>query len=213
MPEEGGHLSLLLIGVCTAHLLHRVAAQGDLVRHGSTVRSQPCASLGDQPCDFPGRDAGRPGDNLWPAPRRDSVVRVPISVRPRTLVWRGLRRRCGRCGATGIFRSYFELRDRCPRCGYRLERDEASFAGVWLLNYSFTILPLLGLMTYMVYLLANGRDVSVWWFVAAAAVIVVVLPIVLYPVAKSLWAAVDLAMRPLEPVEEAEAALYEVPDE
>jgi hypothetical protein len=84
---------------------------------------------------------------------------------------------------------------------------------VWLLNYSFTIVPLLGLVTYMVYLLANGREVSVWWFVAAAAVIVVVLPIVLYPVAKSLWAAVDLAMRPLEPVEEAEAALYEAPDE
>jgi hypothetical protein len=28
-------------------------------------------------------------------------------------------------------------------------------------------------------------------------------------VAKSLWASIDLAMRPLEPVEEAEAAIHE----
>lgn len=46
-----------------------------------------------------------------------------------------------------------------------------------------------------------------------SAVIVIVLPIVLYPVAKSLWAAIDLAMRPLEPVEEAEAALHAAPEE
>jgi uncharacterized protein (DUF983 family) len=126
-----------------------------------------------------------------------------------TIVWRGFRLRCGRCGGRGIFRSYFELRERCPRCGYRLERDEAAFTGVWLLNYTFTILPLLALLGYMVYLLASDRPVSVGWFVVAAAVIVTVLPIVLYPVAKSLWASIDLAMRPLEPVEEAEAAVHE----
>ena len=99
---------------------------------------------------------------------------VPISVRPRTIVWRGARRRCGRCGAKGVFRSYFELHERCPRCGYRFERDEAAFTGVWLLNYSFTIVPLLVLLGYMVYLLANGREVPVGWFLAASAVIVVI---------------------------------------
>lgn len=128
------------------------------------------------------------------------------------MVWRGLRRRCARCGARGIFRSYFELRERCLLCGYRFERDEASFTGVWLLNYAFTILPLLVLLAYMVYLLAEGRPVNVWAFAGAAAVIVVLLPIVLYPVAKSLWASIDLAMRPLEPIEEAEAALHAEPE-
>jgi uncharacterized protein (DUF983 family) len=136
---------------------------------------------------------------------------VPTSVGTGTIVWRGLRRRCGRCGAKGIFRSYHELRERCPRCGYRFERDEAAFTGVWLLNYSFTILPLLALLAYMVAVLAGGESVNVWAFVAAAAVVVVVLPIVMYPIAKSLWASIDLAMRPLEPVEEAEAALHAEP--
>jgi uncharacterized protein (DUF983 family) len=124
------------------------------------------------------------------------------------MVWRGLRRRCARCGARGIFRSYFELRERCPRCGYRFERDEAAFTGVWLLNYSFTILPLLTLLAYMVYVLSEGRTINIWAFAGVAAVIVIALPIMLYPVARSLWASIDLAMRPLEPVEEAEAALH-----
>ena len=127
------------------------------------------------------------------------------------MVWRGLRRRCARCGAKGIFGSYFELRERCPRCGYRFERDEASFTGVWLLNYSFTIFPLLALLGYMIYELSAGGGINVWAYAGVAAVIVVVLPIVLYPLAKSLWASIDLAMRPLEPVEEAEAALHAEP--
>jgi uncharacterized protein (DUF983 family) len=129
------------------------------------------------------------------------------------MAWRGLRRRCARCGVKGIFRSYFELRERCPRCGYRFERDEASFTGVWLLNYAFTILPLLALLAYMVYELSEGDGINVWAYAAVAAVIVVVLPIVLYPLAKSLWASIDLAMRPLEPVEEAEAALHAEPED
>jgi uncharacterized protein (DUF983 family) len=140
---------------------------------------------------------------------RPTMPERGLRVGTGTIVWRGVRLRCGRCGAKGIFRSYFELRARCPRCGYRLERDEAAFTGVWLLNYTFTILPLLVLLGYMVYVLAQGRPVSVGWFVLVAAVIVTVLPIVLYPVAKSLWASIDLAMRPLEPVEEAEAAVHE----
>lgn len=131
---------------------------------------------------------------------------------PSTLVWRGARRRCARCGSRGIFRSHFELRERCPRCGYRFERDEASFTGVWLLNYGLTLLPLLGLLVVMVVLLARGDDTPVLTFLAIAGVIVVVVPIVMYPFAKSLWASIDLAMRPLDPVEEAEAATQAATD-
>jgi uncharacterized protein (DUF983 family) len=129
-------------------------------------------------------------------------------TRPTTMVWRGARRRCGRCGSPGIFRSYFELKDRCPRCGYRFERDEAAFTGVWLLNYGFTLIPLLGLLVVMVVRLARGDDTPLVPFLIAAAVIVVLIPIVAYPFAKSLWASIDLAMRPLDPVEEAEAAVH-----
>jgi hypothetical protein len=45
------------------------------------------------------------------------------------------------------------------------------------------------------------------WLVAAVAIAIIV-PIAMYPRAATTWAALDLAMRPLEPVEEAEAALH-----
>jgi uncharacterized protein (DUF983 family) len=133
---------------------------------------------------------------------------MAVGGRPTTIVARGIRRRCGRCGGRGIFRSYFELRERCPTCGYRFERDEAFFTGVWLLNYGVALVPLLGLLVLLIVWLAAGKDVPIPLFLGVAVAVAVVMPIVAYPIAKSTWAAIDLAMRPLEPVEEAEAALH-----
>ncbi len=54
--------------------------------------------------------------------------------------------------------------------------------------------------------------ITTWPDISAAAVLVpcvaiaVVVPVVFYPVSYTLWAAVDLASRPLEPAEEADAA-------
>ena len=36
-----------------------------------------------------------------------------------------------------------------------------------------------------------------------------VLPVITYPFAKTTWTAIDLAARPLEPVEEADAAVHD----
>jgi uncharacterized protein (DUF983 family) len=128
----------------------------------------------------------------------------------RTVVWRGLRRRCGRCGSKRIFRSYFQLHERCPRCGYKFEREEGFFTGVYLVNYSVTALLLVvEIVAFMLVALANNGDVSlVPWLVGGAA-IAIFCPLLLYPYAKSTWAAIDLAARPLDPVEEAEAAQHD----
>jgi uncharacterized protein (DUF983 family) len=126
------------------------------------------------------------------------------------LIWRGLRRRCARCGSKRIFRSYFQLHERCPRCGYKFEREEGFFTGVYLVNYSVTALLLVvEIVAFMVVALASDGDVSlVPWLVGGAA-IAIVCPLLLYPYAKSTWAAIDLAARPLDPVEEAEAAQHD----
>ena len=46
-----------------------------------------------------------------------------------TMLARGFTKRCGRCGSRGIFQSYFKLRERCPRCGYRFQREAGAFTG------------------------------------------------------------------------------------
>lgn len=130
-------------------------------------------------------------------------------------VLRGLRRRCGRCGERDIFTSYFKMRERCPRCGYRFSREEGAFTGVMLMNMVLTF----GLMwaAFIAWIMWRGvtgdDDLALWPFAASAAALAVVGPALFYPFAASWWAAIDLAMRPLDPVEEAEAALHAEPGE
>jgi len=134
------------------------------------------------------------------------MERTPV----RGVVWRGLRRRCGRCGAKRIFSSYFQLHERCPRCGYKFEREEGFFTGVYLVNYAVTALLLvIEIFAFLLVAVASDGDVSlVPWLVGGAA-IAIFCPLIVYPYAKSTWAAIDLAARPLDPVEEAEAAQHD----
>ena len=47
---------------------------------------------------------------------------------------RALTRRCPYCGGPGIYEGYFALRERCPSCGVRFEREEGYFLGAYALN-------------------------------------------------------------------------------
>src|SRR6187455_3608327 len=79
-----------------------------------------------------------------------------------TLVWRGLRRRCGRCGARRLFTGYFHLRERCPKCGYKFAREEGFFTGVYLMNYAFTALVLVAeIMFWIGLVIASDGGVSI----------------------------------------------------
>jgi uncharacterized protein (DUF983 family) len=126
------------------------------------------------------------------------------------MIGRGLRRRCGRCGARGLFDSWFRLKERCPRCGYRFAREEGFFTGVYLINIAVTEGAMF--VALMVFIVVRG--VANWSFpllpiLLATAVAAIVVPILFYPFAATTWAAMDLAMRPLEPIEEAEAIVVE----
>lgn len=102
------------------------------------------------------------------------------------------------------------MHERCPRCGYKFEREEGFFTGVYLVNYAVTALLLVVVIfAFLLVAGANDGDVSlVPWLVGGAA-IAIFCPMFLYPYAKSTWAAIDLAARPLDPVEEAEAAQHD----
>lgn len=123
-----------------------------------------------------------------------------------TGMMRGARRRCARCGASDIFDGWFRLKPRCPRCGYRFVREEGSFAGVYLLNFAVTeALMFALLMVYVLWRGITGTDAPIWPFLLGCSAFAVLAPIGFYPVAASLWAAIDLLMRPLDPDEELDA--------
>jgi uncharacterized protein (DUF983 family) len=122
-------------------------------------------------------------------------------------VWRGVRRRCGRCGSRGVVQG-FRLRDRCPRCGYQFTREEGFFTGVFLVNFGVTLAVLwVVLMGYTLWRAATDAGSGLTVILVVCVAIGVVLPVVAYPFALTTWAAIDLVLRPLEPEEEAEAAL------
>jgi len=124
-------------------------------------------------------------------------VDEPLPLTPSRLVWRGLRRRCPMCGRRGIFEGWFAQRDRCPACNF----PTARVADQWLGAYGMNVLVSFSLLAVSI-----GVGFAVTYPDPPVAVLLVVLlttaavfPVVFYPVAKSLWAAIDLAMRPPEP--------------
>ncbi len=127
-----------------------------------------------------------------------------------TMLARGFAKRCPRCGSKGIFRSYFTMHERCPACGYRFQREAGAFTGglmmAWVFTLVFMIVPLL---VYIFWRGITGNDdLAFAPFAIASVVFAVVIPLVGYPFTASSWAAIDLASRPLEDDEIAEAEAH-----
>jgi aspartyl-tRNA(Asn)/glutamyl-tRNA(Gln) amidotransferase subunit C len=51
---------------------------------------------------------------------------------------RGMANRCARCGARGIFRSYYRLHPTCRTCGMRFERESGEWTGALMIIIAFT---------------------------------------------------------------------------
>jgi hypothetical protein len=96
------------------------------------------------------------------------------------------------------------MRPRCRSCGYRWERQPGFSLGATTINTIVTF-GLFGLVM-LVGFIATYPDIAAVPILVGSIAIAVVVPIVFYPVSYTVWAAIDLAMRPLEPAERADAA-------
>ncbi len=113
---------------------------------------------------------------------------------------RGLVRRCPICGQGKLFRRWFTMVDRCPQCGLRFERIEGHWLGALGMNtiVSFTIL----FVVVVAGLVLSAPDFEMAPLLLAAALTAIVLvPLAFFPSSKTLWTAIDVIMRPLEPGE------------
>jgi uncharacterized protein (DUF983 family) len=122
------------------------------------------------------------------------------------LVWRGVTKRCPYCGASGQFEHWFRLKERCPRCANRLEREPGFFIGAYFLNFCL-MQVVLGIWLVVAFALTLP-DPPIPLVLGVALTIAVVVPLVGYPFSKTTWSALHLAMMPLEPDEEADAAVF-----
>ncbi len=118
---------------------------------------------------------------------------TPAIPRIPTLLLRGLTKRCPWCGKGNLFRRWFTLSERCPRCGLRFEREEGAFLGSLAINFGVTSLAFIAVLVTWIAL--TLPDPPVVLITVASVAIALVLPLVIYPFAKTTWAAIDILLR------------------
>ena len=115
------------------------------------------------------------------------------------MLWRGVRRKCPRCGSGRVFRSWFKMVDRCPRCGLRFERESDFWLGAYVVNLAVTEgLLVVALLAYVFRAVSDPTTPSAP-VLLTVVVFAVGAPVAFFPFSRTIWAAIDLAMRPVPP--------------
>lgn len=140
--------------------------------------------------------SGRGRDRPRPHARKPSLYPMPSG--PRMLL-RGLTRACPACGRRGLFRRGVEMVEDCPRCHLHFERIEGHWLGAVGMN---TIVTFAALFVSLGISLAIGYpEFPMVPLIAVNVVVALVVPVVFYGSSKTLWTAIDILLRPLEPHE------------
>ena len=127
------------------------------------------------------------------------------------MLLRGMVRHCPRCGSGAIFTSWFRLAERCPGCRLRLERENDFFLGGYVINLAVTEgLLAVALLAYVLRLAAHPGT-SIVPVLVTGLVIAVILPVLFFPFSRTIWMAVDLAMRPVARGDDADAPPVDEP--
>ncbi len=115
------------------------------------------------------------------------------------MIGRGLVKRCPLCGGGGLYTGWFRMRERCPGCGYLFEREEGFFLGAYVINLGVTEgLLIVGGIIPLIIFLSGNPEASVIPFIVVGLAVAVVAPIAFYPFSRTLWAAIDLIIRPVD---------------
>jgi uncharacterized protein (DUF983 family) len=138
------------------------------------------------------------------------VNTIRSDARPVTMVLRGLRLRCPRCGGGKLFHHWFKLKERCPTCGYKIDRE--ANGGFWLGGYVMNVVFGEGILAlYLIYFAGRAIDtpdmrIAPW--LTIAIVLALVPPLLFWPLSRTTWMSIDLLLHPLEPWEVADADLH-----
>lgn len=119
-----------------------------------------------------------------------------MALSARTMLTRGLLKRCPVCGQGRLFRRWIRMLKVCPRCGYRFHRNPGQWLGSWFLNVCLV-------QTLVVVALVTAAGIS-WPRTSAVLLLIlalltaVVVPVAFFPFSRTIWIAIDLVMKPLD---------------
>lgn len=86
----------------------------------------------------------------------------------KTVLWRGMRRRCPKCGEGAVNDGWVKMHDHCPVCGLKYLADQGDLL-VYLvaLDRALFVMPLIVMIYFRLYI-----PDSVWFYILAAVLIV-----------------------------------------
>lgn len=137
----------------------------------------------------------------------DESERPPERIPPvGRLLARGAVGKCPACGRQASTKWWVTTTERCRRCGLEFERIEGHFIGSIGINtiVSFFIL----MVSLIIGLIVTFPDFPVRDLILWNVVVAIVVPILYLPISRTLWTAIDIGMRPLEPHEVDWAEVY-----
>jgi uncharacterized protein (DUF983 family) len=111
------------------------------------------------------------------------------------LLRRGVVLRCPQCGSGRLFRRWLLMRDDCPRCDLHFERVEGQWIGAIAMNTILTLLVLLGLIVVGFGL--SYPDAPPKGLLVACVLSAALGPLLFHPFSRTIWLAIDLALRPV----------------
>lgn len=112
----------------------------------------------------------------------------------------GLRLRCPRCGAGGLYSKPFKMNDNCAHCGLKFEREQGYFIGAIYINYAATVV----IAVPGFFLLDAFANITIKQQLALWVLFAVIFPLLFFHHSRSLWLALDHYFNP-------STSLYSVP--
>jgi hypothetical protein len=101
--------------------------------------------------------------------------------------------------------------ERCPRCSFCFQREPGEWLGSWFLN--ICLAQILAVVVILIGVAVSYPHPRIVPIAVAGIALMVGFPIWFFPYSRTLWVAIDLAMRPLEFTEGVDPQWELAPDE
>ena len=130
----------------------------------------------------------------------ESALDMPSMSRAFLIASRAARLRCPNCGKGHVLKGFNEVHERCVICGFRYARsDDDYFSGAMF--FGLMIGETMAVLVIGAFIWITYPNVP-WNFMQYAIPLILLgVMIVLFPVSRMVWLAIDVLLRPVEPSE------------
>jgi uncharacterized protein (DUF983 family) len=130
----------------------------------------------------------------------ESALEMPTVARTLRAMGRALRLRCPNCGVGRVLAGFDTVRDHCSGCGFRFTRsDDNYFSGAMF--FGILIGETLAVLLIVTAIWITYPDVPWKAIQYGAPVVMLGVMIVLFPVSRVIWLAIDVLLRPVQSAE------------